>query len=55
MAVKRACLTMEQRLKIIEQMESGQDQNFDEMAHKHGILRFVIFRLGKLERKLKAQ
>ena len=37
MAAKRTCLTMEQKLKIIEEMESGQDLNFhDHELRKKG-------------------
>ncbi|XP_005098847.1 tigger transposable element-derived protein 4 [Aplysia californica] len=49
MAAKRTTLTIEQKLNIIEEMESGQDQdqNFAETARKHGVSRSVISRLWK--------
>lgn len=47
MASPRTCLTMEQKLKIIEEMGSSNDKNFAETARKHGVSRSVISRLWK--------
>lgn len=50
MALKKICITnitIEQKLKIIEEMESYKDQNFAEMARKHGFSRYIISRLCK--------
>ncbi|GFS01038.1 tigger transposable element-derived protein 3-like [Elysia marginata] len=47
MASKRTCLTMEQKLKIIEEMTSSNNLNFAETARKHGVSRSVVSRLWK--------